>query len=139
MKNAICITAGMVGSFIASIYGGWTAAMTTLCIFMGLDLLSGWVLAGVFHHSPKSADGALDSKANFKGLVRKGMIMAIVLVGNRLDVTIGTTYIKDCVCIAFIANELLSLVENAGLMGIPIPAVIANAVDLLKQKAEPKE
>lgn len=139
MKNTLCIIAGVVGSAIASAFGGWTASLTTLCIFMGLDLLSGWVLAGVFHHSPKSANGALDSKANFKGLVRKGMIMALVLVGNRLDVTIGTTYIKDAVCIAFIANELLSLVENAGLMGIPIPAVITNAVDLLKQKAETKD
>lgn len=139
MKNTLCIIAGVVGSAIASAFGGWTTSLTTLCIFMGLDLLSGWVLAGVFHHSPKSANGALDSKANFKGLVRKGMIMALVLVGNRLDVTIGTTYIKDAVCIAFIANELLSLVENAGLMGIPIPAVITNAVDLLKQKADTKD
>ena len=139
MKNAICITAGMVGSAIASAFGGWTASLTTLCIFMGLDLLSGWILAGVFHHSPKSATGALDSKANFKGLVRKGMILALVLVGHRLDVTIGTNYITDAVCISFIVNELLSLAENAGLMGLPLPAVITNAVDLLKQKAETKD
>ena len=46
--------------------------------------------------------------------------------------------IRDAVIIGFIANELISIVENAGLMGIPLPAVIANAIDILTQKAEKK-
>ena len=50
----------------------------------------------------------------------------------RLDVQLGTTYIKDAVCIAFMANELLSIIENAGLMGVPIPAVIVKAIEVLK-------
>jgi toxin secretion/phage lysis holin len=88
----------------------------------------------VFHQSPKTATGTLESRTGFKGLIRKGMILLFVWVGYRLDLTVGTTYIKDAVCIAFIANELLSIVENAGLMGIPIPAVITNAIDILKKK-----
>ena len=47
---------------------------------------------------------------------------------------IGTTNIKYCICISFIANELISIIENAGLMGIPIPKVLSNAVDVLKVK-----
>ncbi len=134
MKNTICTAIGIVGSFIASLFGGWTASLTTLLIFMGIDYLSGLIVAGVFHNSPKTDTGALESRAGYKGLIRKFMILLFVLIGYRLDVAVGTSYIRDAVCIAFIANELLSIVENAGLMGIPIPAVITNAIDILKKK-----
>lgn len=134
MKNAICTGVGVVGSLIASAFGGWTASLTTLLIFMGIDYATGWTVAAVFHKSPKTATGTLESRTGFKGLIRKGMILLFVWIGYRLDLTVGTTYIRDAVCIAFIANELLSIVENAGLMGIPIPAVITNAVDILKKK-----
>lgn len=134
MKNAICTVIGIIGSVIASTFGGWTASLTTLLIFMGIDYATGLIVAGVFHMSPKTESGALESRAGFKGLIRKFMILLFVLIGYRLDVAVGTTYIRDAVCIAFIVNELLSIVENAGLMGIPIPPVISEAIDILKQK-----
>lgn len=134
MKNAIFTAIGLVGSFIASLFGGWTASLTTLLIFMGIDYLTGWTVAAVFHRSPKTVTGALESRTGFKGLIRKFMILLFVLIGHRLDVAVGTSYIRDAVCIAFMCNELLSIVENAGLMGIPIPAVITNAIDILKKK-----
>lgn len=133
MKNTICTIIGIIGSFIASIFGGWTASLTTLLIFMGIDYATGLIVAGVFHKSPKTETGALESRAGFKGLIRKFMILLFVLIGYRLDVAVGTTYIRDAVCIAFIANELLSIVENAGLMGIPIPTVITQGIDILKK------
>jgi len=71
-----------------------------------------------------------------KGLIRKGTMLLFVLIGHRLDMAVGSTYIRDAICIAFIANELLSIVENAGLMGVPIPAAITNAIDILKKKTE---
>ena len=132
MKNAICTSVGILGSVIASLFGGWTASLTTLMIFMGIDYLSGLIVAGVFHNSPKTATGTLESRAGFKGLIRKAMVLVLVLIGYRLDVAVGTSYIKDAVCIAFIANELISIIENAGLMGIPVPEVITNGIDLLK-------
>lgn len=133
MKNAICTSVGILGSCIASLFGGWTASLTTLMIFMGIDYLSGLIVAGVFHNSPKTDTGALESRAGFKGLIRKAMVLVFVLIGYRLDVAVGTTYIRDAVCIAFIANELISIIENAGLMGIPIPEVISEGVDMLKK------
>ena len=139
MKNTICTAVGVVGSFIASLFGGWTASLTTLLIFMGIDYLSGLVVAGVFHNSPKTESGALESRAGWKGLIRKFMILLFVLIGYRLDVAMGLAYIKDAVCIAFMANELLSIVENAGLMGLPIPAVVTNAIDILKKKGDHNE
>lgn len=136
MKNLICTSIGIVGAAVSTIFGGWSEALTTLLICMVIDYITGLVVAGVFHNSPKSTSGALESNAGLKGLFRKAAMLLFVLIGHRLDVAVGTTYIRDAVCIAFIANEVLSLVENAGLMGVPIPEVITNAIDVLKNKEE---
>lgn len=134
MKNLVCTSIGMVGAAVSTIFGGWSEALTTLLICMVIDYITGLVVAGVFHNSPKSTSGALESNAGLKGLFRKAAMLLFVLIGHRLDLAVGTTYIRDAVCIAFIANEVLSLVENAGLMGVPIPEVITNAIDVLKNK-----
>ena len=136
MKNLVCTSIGMVGAAVSTIFGGWSEALTTLLICMVIDYITGLVVAGVFHNSPKSETGALESNAGLKGLFRKAAMLLFVLIGHRLDLAVGTTYIRDAVCIAFIANEVLSLVENAGLMGVPIPEVITNAIDVLKNKEE---
>ena len=136
MKTGICTAVGVVGGFIASLFGGWDAALTTLLIFMGVDYVTGLIVAGVFHKSQKSADGALESRAGWKGLCRKGTTLLVVLVACRLDLVTGSTLIRDATIIAFIANETLSIIENAGLMGVPIPAIVVKAIDILKQKAE---
>ena len=133
MKHIILTAAGVAGSAIASVFGGWTAAMTTLIIFMAIDYLSGLIVAGVFHKSTKTETGALESRAGLKGLCRKGAMLFFVLIACRLDLLLGAEYIKDMVCIAFILNELISIVENIGLMGVPIPKVITKAIDILKK------
>lgn len=136
IKTAVLAAIGTIGGGIAALFGGWTSAMTTLIIFMVIDYATGIIVAGVFHRSGKSKSGALESRAGFKGLCRKGMILLILLVACRLDLMIGTGYIKDCVCIAFVVNETLSIIENAGLMGVPIPQVLIKAIDVLKAKEE---
>ena len=127
---------GAIGAFIASLFGGWDAAMTTLVVFMGVDYLMGLIVAGVFKKSGKSENGALDSRAGFKGLLKKSIVLLIVLVAYRLDLVLGSTFIKDAVIIGYIANETISIIENAGLMGIPIPDVIKRAIDILKNKSD---
>lgn len=136
IKTAVLAAIGTIGGGIAALFGGWTSAMTTLVIFMVIDYATGIIVAGVFHRSGKSKSGALESRAGFKGLCRKGMILLILLVACRLDLMLGTGYIKDCVCIAFVVNETLSIIENAGLMGVPIPQVLIKAIDVLKAKEE---
>lgn len=136
MKNTICAAIGMTGSCIASLFGGWSASLTTLLIFMLIDYVTGLVVAGVFHKSPKTENGGLESKAGLKGLIRKCTMLMFVLVGHRLDLAVGTNYIRDAVCIAFMVNELISIVENSGLMGLPIPSVITNAIEVLNHKNE---
>lgn len=136
MKNTICTILGVIGSAIASFFGGWDAGLATLLIFMAIDYVSGFIVAAVFKVSPKTPTGALESRAGWKGICRKGMTLLVVLVAHRLDLIIGTNYIRDAVVIAFIANETISLVENAGLMGLPVPSVIKNAIEVLKQKGD---
>lgn len=135
-KEMICTILGVAGSAVASCFGGWDAGFATLLIFMGLDYISGLIVAGVFKNSPKTDTGSLESKAGWKGLCKKCMNLVFVLVAYRLDLVIGTNYIRDAVVIAFIVNETISLVENAGLMGVPLPAVITKAIDILQKKSE---
>ena len=132
--NVVYSIVGAVGGFIAMAFGGWSDALITLIVFMSIDYTTGLIVAGVFKKSKKSESGALESRAGFKGLCRKGVALLIVLVAVRLDIVMHTSYIKDAVIIAFIANESISIIENAGLMGIPIPGVIAKAIDVLKEK-----
>ena len=135
MKGKICTMVGMIGSFIASWFGGWDTGLATLVAFMCIDYVSGLVVAGVFHNSKKTENGSLESRAGWKGLCRKGMTLLFVLIAHRLDLAMGTTYIRDAVVIGFMANELISIVENAGLMGLPLPSVITKAIEILTQKA----
>lgn len=138
MKETICTVIGMVGAFFTSLLGGWDTSLMVLCIFMGVDYVTGLICAGVFHASPKSKSGALESKASFKGLVRKGVTLLIVLVAHQLDLVLGINYVRDAVCIAFIVSEAISITENAGLMGVPVPPKIVKAIELLQQKNENK-
>lgn len=136
MKETICTAIGAVGGAVAAAFGGWDSALVTLLIFMAVDYVSGLIVAGIFHKSPKSENGGLESRAGWKGLCRKAVTLLFVLIAHRLDLVIGVNYIRDAVIIGFIANDLISIVENAGLMGIPLPAAIQNAIDILTKKSE---
>ena len=139
MKIKIVTGIGAVCGFVTTLLGGWDAARATLLLFMLMDWVTGGILLpAVFKKSPKSKNGALESRAGWKGLCRKGMMLLIVLVAVRLDLLMGTDYLRDAVCIAFIANEALSIVENAGLMGVPLPEMLRNAIDILGKSAEKK-
>ena len=135
MKDTICLIAGIVGGFIATLLGGWDSALATLVVFMGIDFVTGIVTAAM-GKSKHSESGTLNSTAGWVGLAKKFCILLMVVVGVRIDILIGTNYIRDAVIIAFIANETISLVENAGLMGLPLPAVFTKAIDILQKKTE---
>lgn len=136
MKEVICASVGILGGFIASIFNGFNAALATLIIFMFVDYITGLIVAGVFKNSTKTENGALESRAGLKGLCRKGVMLLIVLVACRLDIVIGSNFVKDTTVIAFICNETISILENAGLMGLPIPPVLSEAIEVLKKKSE---
>ena len=136
MKTEICSIIGAIGAVISSFFGGWSTGLTTLVFFMAVDYISGLVVAGVFHNSKKTDTGALESRAGWKGLCRKCMTFIYVLIAYGLVLAIGTNYIRDAVIIAFMVNELISITENAGLMGLPLPDAIKKAIDILQSKGK---
>lgn len=136
MSGKVCLMIGVVGAAITTALGGWDYAMKLLIVAMVVDYISGVMVAGVWHKSSKSETGALESRAGFKGLCRKGMIIGLVLVAHYMDMAIGTQYIRDAIVIGFSANEVVSIVENLGLMGIEYPPIMQDALEALKHKGE---
>ena len=134
VKVSVLGIIGVIGSIIANYLGGWDMALKVLVSFMAVDYITGLIAAGVFNKSEKSETGALESRAGFKGLCRKGMILGIVFIATHLDLLSGTEMIRDAVIIGYIANEAVSIIENAGLMGVPIPNIIKRALEVLKNK-----
>lgn len=139
VKSLFLTIIGGVGGWIAQLFGGWSEDLTTLLIFMGADYLTGLLIAAVWKKSGKSETGALSSWSAWKGLVRKGVTLLVVLVAHRIDLMIGSAYIRTAVIIAFCADELISITENVGIMGVPLPAAVTKAIDILKEKSEQEE
>lgn len=136
MKNIVIVISGMVGAAITTLLGGWSTGLTTLVLFMIIDYISGILVAAVFKNSKKTESGTLNSKTGWQGLARKGMTLLFILIAYRLDLLIGTDYIRDAVVIGFCVNELISIIENAGLMGIPLPPILIKAIDVLVSKED---
>lgn len=136
IKDYFIAALAFCGAGIAQLFGGWSAGLTTLVVFMCVDYATGIIVAGIFKKSSKTKSGALESRAGWYGICRKVISLLMVLVACRLDLIIGSDYIRDAAVIAFTVNETISIVENAGLMGIPIPAVIKKAVEILREKSD---
>lgn len=137
MTNRIAVStaAGVLGGIVSALIGGWDLALETLAIVMALDYVTGLIVAGVFHKSPKSEGGALDSKAAFKGLVKKALIIIIVVAFHQADKLTGKSFFRDGACWAFFIAELISVVENVGLV-YPLPTFIMKALDWFRDKGE---
>lgn len=103
---------------------------------MCTDYITGLILSGVFKKSKKTESGGLSSEIGFKGLIKKVCIIICVIVANMLDYVLKTNYIRNVVIISFITNEVISIIENLGLIGVKIPKAIINAIDILKGKEE---
>ena len=140
IKVMICTVLGAVGGFVTNLFGGWTEDMVTLVIFMAIDFVMGLLIALVFKKSNKTQSGAADSKACFKGLCKKCVILLFVRIAHRLDLALNCDYIKTATIIGFIVNELISIIENAGLMGMKnIPSFITEAIEVLNKKNNKNE
>ena len=134
MKQMICTALGVLGGAITWAFGGWDAALAALLICMGVDYLSGSIVALVFHNSRKTDSGTYDSGYGLKGLCKKCMMLLFVLVAVQIDQILGVDYVRDAVCIGFCSNEILSITENLGLAGIPLPQSVIKALEQLQKK-----
>ena len=136
MKQYLCTAVGMLGAGLAWAFGGWDTALVALLICMGVDYVSGSVVALVFHKSTKTETGAYNSAYGIKGLCKKGLTLLFVLVAVQIDKMLGIDYVRDAVCIGFCTNEIISIIENLGLAGIPMPAIVTKALEQLQKKQD---
>lgn len=120
-----------------SLFGEWSQLHTILVVLMVTDYVTGWIVAAS-GKSPKTEGGGLSSKVGFIGLAKKGFIMAIVLLATMLDRAIGSTspVFQVATLCYYVANEGLSILENAGLLGVPFPDKIRAALEALREKDE---
>lgn len=135
----LCGVIGTVGALIAKALGGWDNAVITLVVLMIIDFVMGLLCALVFGKSNKSENGALSSKACWQGITKKVCTGLIVVVAHRIDVLVGSDYIRTAVIIAFCVSEIISISETAGLMGIlpeGVQKVLTKAIDILKNKGD---
>ena len=136
MKEYITSALALVGGGLSWAIGGFDAVVVCLIGAMAIDYITGLIVAAVFHNSPKTEGGRLDSRVGWKGLARKFGTILIVVVAHLMDLLLGVCYSRDAVIIGFCANEIISILENAGLMGLGIPKPIREAIDLLISKKE---
>lgn len=136
MKDMISTAVGVAAGVISWLAGGFDTPVLALVICMGVDYVTGLIVAGVFHSSPKTCGGGLDSQVGWKGLARKFVTLLMVVVANLADILLQLHYIRDAVIAAFCANECISILENAGLMGIRIPKVLKAAMEKLGEEGE---
>lgn len=126
----------VIGGAAAQAFGGWDYALQLLCVVMAADYATGIICALVWKKSPKTGNGLFDSRASLKGLFKKAGVLLAVLIACHLDRFAGTTFIRSMTIMFFIANDGFSVIENLGVMGLPMPAVIKNAFEILKKKSE---
>ncbi len=126
---------GVAAGIISALIGGWDLALETLAIVMALDYVTGLIVAGVFHKSPKSEGGALDSKAAFKGLCKKALILIFVVAFHQADRLTGKSFFRDGCCWAFFIAEFISVTENIGLV-MPLPSFVTKCLDWFREKGE---
>ena len=139
MKVKFCSIVGVIGSSVMAFVDRGGTALETLVIFMIIDYITGISVAVFWRRSGKTKRGLLKSEAGWRGLCKKGMILGFVLIGNRLDILLDTNYVMNTICIGYAMNELISIMENAGLMGIPLPAVVQEIVEVLSDEDSQKK
>jgi len=123
-----CSLTGIIGSIITFAFGSWVEPLTVLVVAMGIDYVSG-VAASI-----KEGKG-LNSAFGAWGLARKGLMLLVILLAHRVDILLDTSNVTMGAAIYFyIANELISVTENYGRMGLPLPEKIRKLIAVLKEK-----
>lgn len=127
--KTICSIGGALASYL---FGGWSALLGVLLAFVITDYITGVMAAGI--------EGKLNSSIGWKGISRKVMIFVLVGMAHLVDTALGDSNVfRDATIFFYLANELLSIVENTGRIGLPVPDTIQKAVAILKGKGEVKQ
>lgn len=137
IKNLVLAFIAGAGAWIATALGGWDMALQTLLAVMAIDIITGIIVAAVWKKSGKSETGALESNAMFKGLCRKFVTILVVFIAWKIDQSTGLGgALRVGAILFFTGNEGLSIIENLGIMGVPMPPAVKKAIEALKKKGE---
>ena len=125
--------AGAVGAVLGLMYGEVTGLFWALIAFMALDYITGVIVAVI--------EKRLSSEVGFRGLAKKFLILVFVAVGHIADTYIlgGTPAAMSAVMLFYIANEGISIIENAAALGLPVPKKLTNIMEQIKNKSESEE
>lgn len=128
LDNIIKTILAVIGGALSYILGGWSQLLFVLLAFVIIDYITGIIAAGI--------EGKLSSSVGFKGIAKKIFIFTLVAVANLIDMSLGDGHIiRDATIFFYLGNELLSIIENAGRAGLPVPDPIKKAVEILKGKS----
>lgn len=130
MENIIKHVSAGIGAVISFAFGGWSNLLSILLAFVVIDYVSGFVAAGI--------EGKLNSSTGMKGIAKKVAVFFVVAVAHMMDVALGYDghILRDATIFFFLANEALSILENAGRIGVPVPGVLRKAVETLHSKGD---
>lgn len=126
-------TGGIVIALISVLIGEFSGILEALIILMVLDYILG-VLCAITGNSNKTKDGRLSSQAGFIGIIRKAVMFMVIIVAYQLEKVSGVSEVRNIVIISFIANECLSILENAVNMGVPVPPVLKRVISSLDEE-----
>ncbi|MBR6525478.1 MAG: phage holin family protein [Clostridia bacterium] len=123
-------------TYLGWLLGGWDAALGIMFIFMGVDYVTG-VMAAFHGSSDKTPGGGFSSRAAFVGVTRKLVMLLIIMLAAALDRLMGTQGVCRIASIGFyVANEGMSIVENAARLGVPFPRALLRVLETLREKDE---
>lgn len=137
MKEKIIQTLAAIAGAVVSFFSGIPPIMWVLIAVMSLDYVTG-LICGAMGKSPKTESGGLSSKTAFLGLMKKVLILCVVLLASLLDFAVSTgagvqfAAVAGATCLWFIASEGVSILENAAEIGVPIPAVLTRALEIMQ-------
>lgn len=119
--------------FIISLMGGWSIFLETLFILILLDIITG-ILTCMYKSSHHTRNGKFSSSEFYRGLLKKGMIIIVIIVANRFDLIFNFEYLTNIVIMFFIINEMMSIIENAGLIGLPLPKKLMDVLEVFSEE-----
>lgn len=130
MIEHIRLILAFVGGILGCIFGGFNSLIYALTAFVAIDYITGVLLA--------IRDKKISSEVGYKGIVRKFLIFLIVSMGNIMDnYVLGTgSTLRTLVIMFYLANEGISILENAGQLGLPIPKKLREAIEKLNSNNE---
>lgn len=121
--------AAAFGALAGYLWGGWSTALDLLLAFVVIDYISGIIAAGM--------ESRLSSSIGYRGILKKVSIFIIVAAAHLVDCALGTAHtFREAAAFFYMANELLSIVENAGRIGLPVPGILQQAIEVLRKKGD---